>query len=71
MKLLKDILYGVALRAVNGDTHVIVNAVHFDSRAVGMDDVFVAIKGLTTDGHNYIKDAIDQGARAIGWLSMA
>jgi len=65
MKLLKDILYGVALRAVNGDTHVMVNAVHFDSRAVGMDDVFVAIKGLTTDGHNYIKDAIDQGARAI------
>ncbi len=65
MKLLKDILYGVALRAVNGDTHVMVNSVHFDSRKVGMDDVFVAIKGLTTDGHNYIKDAIDQGVKAI------
>lgn len=65
MKLLKDILYGVALRAVNGDTNVMVNTVHFDSRKVGMDDVFVAIKGLTTDGHHYIKDAIDQGAKAI------
>ncbi len=65
MKLLKDILYGVGLTAVNGDTNVMVNAVHFDSRKVAMDDVFIAIKGLTTDGHGYIKNAIDQGAKAI------
>lgn len=65
MKLLKDILYGVGLTAVNGDTNVMVNSVHFDSRKVGMDDVFVAIKGLITDGHRYIKNAVDQGAKAI------
>ncbi len=65
MKLLKDILYGVGLTAVNGDTNVMVNSVHFDSRKVGMDDVFVAIKGLITDGHRYIKNAVNQGAKAI------
>ncbi|AKA35700.1 UDP-N-acetylmuramoyl-L-alanyl-D-glutamate--2,6-diaminopimelate ligase [Flagellimonas lutaonensis] len=65
MKLLKDILYKAGITAVSGDTNVLVNHVHFDSRKVGMDDVFVAIKGLTTDGHQYIDKAVEQGAKAI------
>ncbi|MFH6604651.1 UDP-N-acetylmuramoyl-L-alanyl-D-glutamate--2,6-diaminopimelate ligase [Maribacter algicola] len=65
MKLLRDILYGVGLTAVSGSTNVMINEIRFDSREVGMDDVFVAIKGTLTDGHNYISKAIDKGARAI------
>ncbi|MBS9462262.1 UDP-N-acetylmuramoyl-L-alanyl-D-glutamate--2,6-diaminopimelate ligase [Flagellimonas sp. 389] len=65
MKLLKDILYGVSLSAVSGDTNVMVNHVHFDSRKVEMDDVFVAIRGLITDGHKYIQKAVELGAKAI------
>ena len=65
MKLLKDILFGVGLSAVNGDTNVMVNELHFDSRNVGMDDVFVAIRGLVTDGHKYIQKAVDSGVKAI------
>lgn len=65
MKLLKDILYGVSLSAVSGDTNVMVNNVHFDSRKVEMDDVFVAIRGTVTDGHKFIQKAVDLGARAI------
>ena len=65
MKALKDILYGVGLSAVSGSTAILVNSVCFDSRAVGMDDVFIAIKGTLTDGHNYIDQAIASGAKAI------
>nr|WP_321414285.1 UDP-N-acetylmuramoyl-L-alanyl-D-glutamate--2,6-diaminopimelate ligase [uncultured Allomuricauda sp.] len=65
MKLLKDILYGVSLSAVSGDTNVMVNHVHFDSRKVEMDDVFVAVRGTVTDGHKFIQKAVDLGARAI------
>ncbi len=65
MKLLKDILYGVGLNAVSGDTNVMVNNIHFDSRKVEMDDVFVAVRGTVTDGHSYIQKAVDSGARAI------
>ena len=65
MKLLKDILYGVSLSAVSGDTNVMVNNVHFDSRKVEMDDVFVAVRGTVTDGHKFIQKAVDLGARAI------
>ncbi len=65
MKLLKDILYGVGLSTISGSTNVMVNAVHFDSRNVEMNDVFVAIRGSLTDGHQYIEKAINLGAKAI------
>ncbi|MGJ8659406.1 MAG: UDP-N-acetylmuramoyl-L-alanyl-D-glutamate--2,6-diaminopimelate ligase [Cellulophaga fucicola] len=65
MKLLKDILYGVGIVAVNGTTDVMVNAICFDSRKVGLDDVFIAVKGTLVDGHNYIDKALKSGANAI------
>nr|WP_299389512.1 UDP-N-acetylmuramoyl-L-alanyl-D-glutamate--2,6-diaminopimelate ligase [Allomuricauda sp.] len=65
MKLLKDILYGVSLSAVSGDTNVMVNNVHFDSRKVEMDDVFVATRGTLADGHQYIQKAVELGAKAV------
>ncbi|MEO9513336.1 MAG: UDP-N-acetylmuramoyl-L-alanyl-D-glutamate--2,6-diaminopimelate ligase [Flavobacteriaceae bacterium] len=65
MKLLKDILFGVGLSAVSGNTNVMVNHVHFDSRKVAMDDVFVAVRGLIADGHEYIQKAVESGAKAI------
>ncbi len=65
MMLLKDILYGVSLNAVSGSTNVMVNTVQFDSRKVTMDDVFVAIRGLVSDGHDYIEKAVNSGAKAI------
>ncbi|UOY07585.1 UDP-N-acetylmuramoyl-L-alanyl-D-glutamate--2,6-diaminopimelate ligase [Muricauda sp. SCSIO 64092] len=65
MKLLKDILYGVGLKAVHGDTSVMVNAIHFDSRKIAMDDVFVAIPGTQIDGHQFIPQVVNTGAKAI------
>ena len=65
MKLLKDILYRVGLSAVSGDTNVMVNELHFDSRKVAMDDVFIAISGTQVDGHRFISNAVNAGAKAI------
>ncbi|MGI9548145.1 MAG: UDP-N-acetylmuramoyl-L-alanyl-D-glutamate--2,6-diaminopimelate ligase [Flavobacteriaceae bacterium] len=65
MKLLKDILYGVNLTAVSGSTDVKIKALHFDSRVVGKQDAFVAVKGVVSDGHNFINAAIESGVHAI------
>ena len=65
MKSLKDILYGVGLTAVSGTTAKLVNHICFDSREVGMDDVFVAIRGTQSDGHDFIEKAVSSGANAI------
>ena len=37
----------------------------FDSRHVRPGDVFVAVRGASTDGHRYIPDAIARGALAV------
>jgi len=63
--LLKDILYKVTLDKVVGNTSVAIRDLNFDSRKVGLDDVFIAIKGTISDGHGYIKNAVDQGAIAV------
>lgn len=65
MKLLKDILYGVSLNAIHGDRDREITAIAFDSRAVEKGSLFVAIKGLTVDGHEYIEETIKKGAVAI------
>jgi len=63
--ILKDILYKVAIESINGSTDVAVGKIEFDSRKVEKNDVFVAIRGSISDGHDYIQKAIELGATAI------
>ena len=65
MNILKDILYNVALVSVQGSTDVHINAIHYDSRKINKNDVFVAIKGTQFDGHSFINRAIENGASVI------
>lgn len=65
MNLLKDILYKVAIEAVNGSTEIPVNKIEFDSRKIQENDVFVAIRGTVSDGHDFIEKAINLGATTI------
>lgn len=65
MKPLRDILFGVSLKAVSGSTAVAVGTPCFDSRLVEAGNVFVAIRGTEADGHRFIADAIRGGATAV------
>ncbi|MET0464359.1 MAG: UDP-N-acetylmuramoyl-L-alanyl-D-glutamate--2,6-diaminopimelate ligase [Chitinophagaceae bacterium] len=63
--LLRDILYKVSIRSVSGSTDVEVNDIQIDSRKVQPGTLFIAIKGVATDGHQFIEKAIESGAVAI------
>ncbi|WP_316634304.1 UDP-N-acetylmuramoyl-L-alanyl-D-glutamate--2,6-diaminopimelate ligase [uncultured Flavobacterium sp.] len=65
MKILKDILYKVAIESVTGSTEIDIHKIDFDSRKIEANDVFVAIRGLLSNGHDYIQKAIELGAIAI------
>ncbi len=65
MIILKDILYKVGIEAVKGSTDIAINALHFDSRKVTESDLFIAIRGSLSDGHQFIEKAIQQGAVAV------
>ena len=63
--MLKDILYKVNIRAVNGDTAVAVKDLQTDSRKVTPGSCFIAIKGTVTDGHDFIAKAVENGATTV------
>ncbi len=65
MKNLKDLLYKVNIEAVHGLTAININSIHFDSRKIQLDDVFVALKGVASDGHDFIEKALNLGAIVI------
>ena len=54
---------GVAVVATAGDVEV--RGVQYDSRRVGAGDVFVAIRGGTTDGNKFVDAALNNGAAAV------
>jgi|TARA_B110000503_G_scaffold108625_1_gene162467 UDP-N-acetylmuramoyl-L-alanyl-D-glutamate--2,6-diaminopimelate ligase len=62
---LKNILYEIKLIAISGSRELEITGIAFDSRKVKPGDLFVAIKGLTTDGHAHLDQAVSLGAVAL------
>lgn len=58
-----DLLKGVEVLAQSGDAQV--NGVEYDSRRVKTGDVFVAIRGESSDGNRFIGQAVASGASAV------
>lgn len=69
-KYLADIIYRTGILETIGTTQREITMVVSDSRIVKDGALFVAVKGLTTDGHQYIDQAIAGGAKAILCESM-
>lgn len=65
MKLIKDILSNIHTLHIVGDVNVMVNHLCLDSRSVSPSSLFIAIKGTTQDGHQYISQAIEKKAVGI------
>ncbi|MBE9584133.1 UDP-N-acetylmuramoyl-L-alanyl-D-glutamate--2,6-diaminopimelate ligase [Mucilaginibacter sp. JRF] len=65
MRYLSDIIEGLAFTELQGSADVEITAVVFDSRKVVPGSLFVAVRGTVVDGHDYIEQAVKQGAAAI------
>ena len=62
---LQELLRGVAVKSSTAADDLEIREVRYDSRAVQAGDLFVAIRGFATDGHQYISKALEQGAVAV------
>jgi UDP-N-acetylmuramoyl-L-alanyl-D-glutamate--2,6-diaminopimelate ligase len=62
---LRDILYKVNIRSVIGSTDLEINDVQIDSRKIKSGSLFIAVKGVAFDGHQFIDKAIEAGAVAV------
>lgn len=65
MRDLEKILTHINHKKVQGQAKGLINNIQFDSRKVSEGDLFVAIKGVQADGHQFIPKAIEQGAKVI------
>lgn len=64
-KILSDILYKCPVREIIGEVSRPIKNLHFDSRLCEAGDVFVAIKGNKSDGHDFIEQVIKKGVAAV------
>lgn len=63
--LLQEILYRTSMQSVAGATDIDIAGITIDSRSVQPGHLFVALKGVAADGHQFIAKAIQSGASAI------
>lgn len=62
---LDRILEGCGVISVEGKVSIEIKAVCNDSRKVVPGSLFVAVKGFASDGHAYIRTAVEKGAVAV------
>lgn len=63
--VLRDILYKVNIRSVAGSTDTEIRDVQIDSRKITKGSLFIAVRGVAVDGHQFIEKAILSGAIAV------
>ncbi|MFN5415714.1 MAG: UDP-N-acetylmuramoyl-L-alanyl-D-glutamate--2,6-diaminopimelate ligase [Flavobacteriia bacterium] len=65
MRTLEEILHGVTFSLHSGTLNESFTNLVFDSRQANADSIFFAIKGTTSDGHDFIPKVIEQGCKII------
>lgn len=62
---LKDIIQNIDVIESAGDISISVTSLEMDSRLLIEGALFVAVKGISSDGHLFIDQAIQKGAKAV------
>ena len=62
---LQDLITELEINKQSGDLNTEIAGIAYDSREVKSGYLFVAISGFETDGHQYISEAIANGAEAV------
>jgi UDP-N-acetylmuramoyl-L-alanyl-D-glutamate--2,6-diaminopimelate ligase len=60
-----DITAELRSQETAGNNNAEIRGVHYDSRRVAAGDVFVAMRGGSTDGNRFVDSALKQGAAAV------
>lgn len=65
MKTLQDIIQGLDVLQVQGDSQLSIQDLSLDSRVQGENILYMAMPGTRVDGHDFIPQAISGGAVAV------
>jgi len=62
---LKKLIKDIEPDKIKGKLNLNIDKIVYDSREAGPNSLFICIEGLKTDGHQYINDAYQKGAKAV------
>ncbi len=62
---LRELLHAIPVQQLEGNLELEVLSVCFDSRKISAGSLFVAVRGVHTDGHLYLDNAIENGAKVL------
>lgn len=62
---MKELFEGISYQVLNEGQDTKFKDIHYDSRKIKEGDIFVALSGISVDGHNFIPKAIELGAKMI------
>ncbi len=62
---LRELIEDIEVAALKADPDTEIKGIRYDSRSVEPGDLFVAVKGLKSDGHKFIPMALSKGAAAV------
>lgn len=65
MKTLKGLLKDIDYEIINGQLDHKVSGIFYNSKYCTKDSLFIAVPGMSVDGHNFISQAIEGGAKTI------
>ncbi|WP_300342908.1 UDP-N-acetylmuramoyl-L-alanyl-D-glutamate--2,6-diaminopimelate ligase [Fusobacterium sp.] len=60
--LLQGVEYRILQKSSEGSEYT---GIEYDSRKIKKGDIFIALEGAIVDGHKYIKQAVENGAKAV------
>lgn len=64
-KQLSDIIKKTDAKLISGSADIEISGISFDSRKTEKGNLFVALKGVQTDGHQFLENAVENGAVAV------
>lgn len=62
---LRELVKELKTEQVIGNTQLKISGIQYDSRQIEDNHLFIAITGFNQDGHNFIENAIKNGAKAV------
>jgi UDP-N-acetylmuramoyl-L-alanyl-D-glutamate--2,6-diaminopimelate ligase len=62
---LREVLKGISYDVIYGNLDIEINKIEYDSRKVKNNDIFFCISGFKVDGHDFVNNAILNGASVI------
>lgn len=60
-----ELLEGQKYEVLQGDIHIQIERLAWDTRNMGANGLFICVKNRNVDRHNFAKEAIQKGARAL------